>query len=169
MSSGARARLRRLERQSNPISPTYEGLSAPGRRPCGRQAMDMFSRSSQMPSIRTGSNDVFKRPETYVNAGPAEAKQALDKAIDMFRGSPLAGLEDDAFSLRVEASRLEELRLSATEERLDAMLAIGENSDVSLVAERLVAEHPLRERLWGLLMTALYRSGRQAEGTPSFL
>ena len=99
---------------------------------------------------------------------PEQAAAILTEALSMFRGNPLVGLADDAFSLRVEASRLEEMRLEAMEGRLDALLGTGDTGTVVVEAERLVAEHPLRERLWAILMTALYGSGRQAEALRAY-
>jgi DNA-binding SARP family transcriptional activator len=73
----------------------------------------------------------------------------------------LADLGDRA-ELRIEAARLEELRLGATEDRIEADLALGRHEDVVDELQALVATHPLRERLHGQLMIALYRNGRQA-------
>ena len=66
-------------------------------------------------------------------------------------------------SRSAELARLEELRLAALEDRLEADLALGRHAELVAELEALVAEHPLRERLRGHLMLALYRSGRQAE------
>src|SRR5204863_5296137 len=68
----------------------------------------------------------------------------------------------DSFAV-VEIARLNELRLSAVEERIEADLAAGRSSELVAEVEALVAAHPLRERLRGQLMLALYRCGRQAE------
>lgn len=99
---------------------------------------------------------------------PVEAIRELDRALDLFAGVPLTGVADNAFSLRVEASRLEALRLAAVEDRLEALLGVGDPDSVAAETERLFAETPLRERLWGILMLALYRSGRQAEALQAF-
>ncbi len=99
---------------------------------------------------------------------PYRAAERFAKALKSFRGAPLSGVADDAFSLRVEASRLEELRLAVIEDHLDARLAVGEASGVMVESKRLVAEHPLRERLWALLMIALYRAGQQGEALRTF-
>ena len=65
--------------------------------------------------------------------------------------------------LEAEAARLDESRLAAVEDRCDLVLQDGSPADLVDHVRRLVDEHPTRERLWGLLMTALYRSGRADE------
>ena len=74
----------------------------------------------------------------------------------------------NGYGPRVEAVRLEELRLNATEDRIDSDLALGRHADVAGELEALIAVHPLRERLHGQLMIALYRSGRQAEALEAY-
>jgi DNA-binding SARP family transcriptional activator/ABC-type transport system substrate-binding protein len=93
---------------------------------------------------------------------PAEALEALEAALGLWRGNALADLAYEEF-VRTEIDRLEELRLVATEERIDAMLALGQHDTLIPELEALTAKHPLRERLRGQLMLALYRAGRQAE------
>ena len=97
----------------------------------------------------------------------AEAAQALRDALDLWRGAVLADLADYAF-VRPEAVRLEELRLAAVEDRLEADLALGRHQALTGELERLVGEYPLRERLHGQLMLALYRSGRQADALAAY-
>ena len=94
---------------------------------------------------------------------PATAAVALRAAEALWSGRPLADLEFEPFA-RVDVERLDELRLAALEDRLDADLALGRH--VALVAEleALADEHPYRERFRAQLMLALYRGGRQAEG-----
>lgn len=99
---------------------------------------------------------------------PMESRDRFEEALGLFRGEPLVDLADSAFSLRVEASRLSELRLTASEDRLEAMIAAGRAHDAIPEARRLLSEHQLRERLWAILMHALYRSGRQAEALQAF-
>lgn len=86
----------------------------------------------------------------------------LQAALELWRGEPLADYRFDEFAQH-EIARLEELRLEAIEERLAAELAGGGAEDLVGELRALVAEHPLRERLRGQLMVALYRAGRQAE------
>jgi len=91
----------------------------------------------------------------------------FDEALAVWRGPALADFREERFA-RDAAARLEELRLGAEEGRIDAELAAGRDSQVVADLERLVAEHPLRERLRGQLMLALYRSGRQSEALELF-
>jgi len=96
---------------------------------------------------------------------PIDAKAAVgafDHALDLWRGPAFGELATEA-SLRSEAARLDDLRLAALEERIDAQLTLGELGEVIGELESLTARHPLRERFWEQLMLALYRSGRQGE------
>src|SRR5438309_1821838 len=92
----------------------------------------------------------------------------LDEASAMWRGSALTGLLDQPWSLG-EARRLEELRLAALEDRVEADLALGRHHDLVAQLEALIARHPLRERFRAQLMIALYRCGRQAEASDIYL
>ncbi len=92
----------------------------------------------------------------------ATAAQCLDRALGLWRGPALAGL-DTAPSARTEAGRLEEQRLAALESRAEALLACGRHRDLIAELETLTAAHPLRERFWYQRMLALYRAGRQAD------
>ena len=93
---------------------------------------------------------------------PERAAQLLRDALGLWRGPALADLADEPFA-RAEILRLEELRLTAIEHRLEADLALGGGAELVGELEALVREHPLREQLRAQLMLALYRSGRQAE------
>jgi len=93
---------------------------------------------------------------------PADALRSLEPALALWRGQALAEVAYEDFA-RADAERLEELRLVATEERIDAELALGRHDPLIAELEALTARHPLRERLRGQLMLALYRAGRQAE------
>jgi hypothetical protein len=85
----------------------------------------------------------------------------------MARGPPLADFTYEPFA-QPEIARLEELRLVALEQRIDADLALGRHAQVAAELETLVREHPLRERFRGQLMLALYRCGRQAEALETY-
>jgi predicted ATPase/DNA-binding SARP family transcriptional activator len=93
-----------------------------------------------------------------------EAAAALREALSLWRGDALVDFAFERFAQN-EILRLDELRLSATEDRIEAELALGRGRHLQLVAELegLVGEHPLRERLRAQLMLALYRAGRQAD------
>ena len=97
----------------------------------------------------------------------AAAAQQLDEALALWRGPALADFAYDAFA-QAEIQRLEEERLGATEDRLDAQLRLGRHADLAGELGALVAAHPLRERLRGQLMLALYRNGRQAEALEAY-
>jgi DNA-binding SARP family transcriptional activator/predicted ATPase len=92
----------------------------------------------------------------------ATAALVLAEALAMWRGPVLADLADEPWA-QVEARRLDELRLVAQQERLEADLALGRHVGVVGELERLVVEHPYQERPRAQLMLALYRCGRQAE------
>ena len=91
-----------------------------------------------------------------------ERARLLSEALALWRGPALADLEEEEFA-RLEASRLDELRVEAQQERIDAELQLGRHTALVGELEQLVDAHPLRERLRGQLMLALYRCGRQAE------
>jgi DNA-binding SARP family transcriptional activator len=94
--------------------------------------------------------------------GATERAAKLREALGLWRGPALADLAFESFALG-ESARLEELRLAALEERIEAELESGRHGDLVGELEALVREHPLREQLRRSLMLALYRSGRQAE------
>jgi DNA-binding SARP family transcriptional activator len=98
---------------------------------------------------------------------PSAAAGLLHEALALWRGPPLADVADFPFA-DGPLARLDELRQHALEERLDADLAVGRHAALIGELEVLVREHPLRERLWALLMTALYRNDRQAEALDTY-
>ncbi len=91
-----------------------------------------------------------------------EAAERLREALALWRGRPFEDVAYATFA-RVEIERLDERRLLALEERIEADLALGRHAELVAELEALVHQHPLRERLRAQLMLALYRSGRQAE------
>jgi len=95
------------------------------------------------------------------------AAELLASALKLWRGPPLEEFGYDAFAQR-EIARLEEARLAASEDRIDAELATGRGSELVPELEMLVAQHPLRERLTAGLMVALYRAGRQSAALDAY-
>ncbi len=95
------------------------------------------------------------------------ATAALGEALDLWRGEALADCRSGGWAA-AQALRLDELRLSTVEDRIDADLMLGQHGVLAAELESLVARHPMRERLWAALMVALYRSGRQAEAVRAY-
>jgi predicted ATPase/DNA-binding SARP family transcriptional activator len=96
-----------------------------------------------------------------------EAGRLLRQALALWRGRPLAEFADTAFGPGMIA-RLEDARLTATEDRIEAELMLGGHGELAGELEALVREHPLRERLWVQLILALYRSGRQGDALGAY-
>jgi DNA-binding SARP family transcriptional activator len=120
---------------------------------------------------RVGTDELdAARFEALLAEGRAEAAAGdhgraattLREALGLWRGPALADLADAPFA-RTEAARLEESRLAATEERIEADLACDRHGELIPELDALTRAHPLRERLWAQRMVALYRAGRQAE------
>ncbi|MCI0584962.1 MAG: AAA family ATPase [Chloroflexi bacterium] len=105
--------------------------------------------------------------QTLASGELVAAAAAFGEGLSLWRGEPLADLQYEPFA-QAEIARLVELRLVATEGRIDADLALGRTDRLVAELEVLVAQHPLRERLRGQLMLALYRSGRQAEALAAY-
>lgn len=125
-------------------------------------------------AVEPGAVDVFRfealvaEGRMSTSAGDLEAAcDAFRRAIGLWRGPPLTELAEDGGG-RAAAARLLELKMTATEDLGDASLALGEGPTLVPELEKLVGDHPLRERLWGQLMVALYRAGRQAEALRAF-
>ncbi len=97
----------------------------------------------------------------------SSAAEGLRHALGMWRGAALADFTYAPFA-QAEIARLEELRLAALEERIEADLGLGREAALTAELEGLVGTHPLRERLRGQLMVCLYRTGRQAEALESY-
>src|SRR5262245_61313773 len=87
----------------------------------------------------------------------SEASELLTEALGIWRGPVLADLVYEPFA-QAEIARLEELRLLASEERIEADIELGRHAEVVGEIRSLLEEHPFRERLWAALMLALYRS-----------
>jgi len=113
----------------------------------GPESMSVFVVASML-SKRPTPNVVV----TTLFGGVARAARLLRRALELWRGSALADI-----------AHLDDLRIAALEQRIDADLESGRHDGLVAELEPLVREHPLRERLRAQLMLALYRSGRQAE------
>jgi DNA-binding SARP family transcriptional activator len=99
-------------------------------------------------------------------ADPEVAAETLRRALVLWRGPVLADLADEPIG--ASAGHLDELRVAALEERVDADLALGRHTDLVAELEALVEENPFRERLRGQLILALYRSGRQGDALGAY-
>jgi DNA-binding SARP family transcriptional activator len=111
---------------------------------------------------------LFEDGRRALAAGDAErAATTIREALEVWRGPPLCDLALEPF-LQPEIARLEDRKLAATTERIEAELALGAHGELVPELERLVAEHPYQERLRGQLMLALYRSGRQTEALQAY-
>jgi predicted ATPase/DNA-binding SARP family transcriptional activator len=98
---------------------------------------------------------------------PTGAARLLDEALELWRGPALVDFAFEAFA-QAEATRLNELRVSALEDKLEAELALGRHGELIGDLETAARDNPLRERLWAQWMLALYRSGRQAEALRTY-
>jgi len=101
------------------------------------------------------------------DGAPQRTLELAAEGLALWRGPPLGDLGSEEFA-RAGAARLEELRLSTIQERIEAALELGRHVELVPELEALVAEHPYRERLRELSMLALYRSGRQADALEQF-
>jgi DNA-binding SARP family transcriptional activator len=100
-------------------------------------------------------------------AEPAQRVDLIRQALELWKGPALSDFPYESFAQN-EAARLEELRLTAVEERIEAELELGGATGLVGELEAFVRENPLRERSRGQLMLALYRSGRQAEALQAY-
>ncbi len=123
--------------------------------------------------IEPGDTDVARFESRIADArrlreaDPDAALREYDAALAMWRGPFLSDLVDLPF-VAAEAARLGELRLFAIEQRADVALSIGRHAELVAELEELVRLHPTREVMWGHLMTALYRSDRQADALHAY-
>ncbi|MFL5780460.1 MAG: ATP-binding protein [Thermoleophilaceae bacterium] len=122
-------------------------------------------------TVRDGQLDLSRFERLLAEAGAepdrARARELLGEALGLWRGQPLADVAYEPFA-QSEIGRLEELRIAATEDRIDADLALGRDSALVGELESLIAAHPHRERPRAQLMRALYRAGRQAEALEAY-
>jgi predicted ATPase len=105
---------------------------------------------------------LWRRARADLESSPSHAAADLRRALGLWRGPALADFAYEAFA-QGEIRRLEDLRLAALEDAMEAELALGREAEILPRLEALCDEHPLRERLQGQLMVAFFRLGRQAE------
>ncbi|WP_051174326.1 AfsR/SARP family transcriptional regulator [Amycolatopsis orientalis] len=98
---------------------------------------------------------------------PAVAVERLTAALGLWRGDAYGEFVDTP-ALRAEAERLEQIRVSLLADRIEAGLAVGDGERMVAELNALTGRHPGHERLWGLLMTALYQAGRQADALTAY-
>jgi DNA-binding SARP family transcriptional activator len=121
-------------------------------------------------NVRPGELDLDRflaLAEAAPRAEPREKAARLREALALWRGPPLADFSFESFA-QPQIAHLEELRLATLEERIQADLDDGRHSELVGELEGLVEQHPVRERLRGQYMLALYRSGRQAEALEAY-
>ena len=120
--------------------------------------------------LAPGELDVDRFSDLVEEAARAEHREAAEKlreALGLWRGPALGDFAYESFA-QAAILRLEELRLTALEQRIEVDLALGRHAELVGELEELVTQQPLRERLRGQLMLALYRSGRQAEALETY-
>jgi class 3 adenylate cyclase len=112
---------------------------------------------------------VFERllGEARRSSDAAAARDAVGEALALWRGPALAEFTYEPFA-QAEIARLEELKVQAVEQRIEADLELGRDLELVAELESLIAANPLRERLRGQLMIALYRAGRQADALAAY-
>jgi DNA-binding SARP family transcriptional activator len=122
--------------------------------------------ADEVDVARFGAHADAARAAVRDRAWEAAAARA-GAALALWRGEPLADVGSEVLALR-EVPRLAEMRLQALETRIDADLHLGRHAEAITELRQLAAAHPLRERLHGLLMLALYRDGRQGEALAAY-
>ena len=156
--------------QRNTLQATVSRL----RRALGDAAVVTGSPSGYTLEIEASAVDALEAPRLAASASellaagdPTSALEVASGALTMFRGEILADAGDGDWVVphRVQ---LEETRLRLKEHQLVARMDLGAAGEVVGELEALVALHPLRERLWALLITALYRDGRQADALAAY-
>jgi DNA-binding SARP family transcriptional activator len=143
------------------------------RYPVGESGRLAWTNAGYVLTVPTGGLDLdaFEREveaarKARVTGDPASAAEMLRSALGLWRGPLCDGLASPF--LDAQRDRLEERRIGIIEERIELDLAVGDRDDVIAELRQLVSEHPFRERIHGLLMLALYRSGRRADALAAF-
>jgi predicted ATPase/DNA-binding SARP family transcriptional activator len=142
------------------------------RRTLGRELLETHAGGYAL-KVQPDAIDAFRferlveQGRTELRTDAASAAETLRAALGLWRGPALADVAYEQFA-QSEIGRLDELRLTALEERLEADLRLGRHTQLVPELEAAVAEHPLRERLRAQLMLALFRSGRQADALEAY-
>jgi DNA-binding SARP family transcriptional activator len=110
---------------------------------------------------------VAEAAEAFSAGNPRQAADLLRQALGVWRGDPLSDLTYESFA-QASIERLQEIRLAAIEQRIDADLALGRHNELVAELQQLVHGYPVREQLHAQLMLALYRSGRQTEALAAY-
>ncbi|MGI5160033.1 BTAD domain-containing putative transcriptional regulator [Microbispora sp. CA-102843] len=141
----------------------------PGRRPRTPPAVLLTREPGYLLSVAPGQVDLARFVSWVEDGRRALARREyaavlglIDRALESWRGEPLAEFAAYEFA-QPAIARLAELRAVAVEDRFEARLAMGDGPSCVADLERLVEAYPYRERLWSLLVLALYRSGRQTD------
>jgi DNA-binding SARP family transcriptional activator len=153
-----RVRISQLRRSLGPIGDLLV-TQAPG--------YVMRPETADQLDLRRFERLVEEGGEALARADPRSAAETLRQALALWRGPPLGDVGGAPFA-PIASARLEELKIVAIELRVEAELRLGQHAHLVAELRALVEEHPLRERLWGLLMTALYRDGRQADALATY-
>jgi WD40 repeat protein/DNA-binding SARP family transcriptional activator len=125
-------------------------------------------RSGYVLRVAESDQSEFERLVREAQAqDPAGAAMTLRTALGLWRGRPYAEVEYEPWA-QAEIRRLEDLRVATLEDRIDADLQLGRHAVLVSELEALVDEQPLRERVRGSLILALYRSGRQADALAAY-
>ena len=150
-----------------------QGLASKLRRSLGSSEILTMRGGGYALELAPEAVDVHRLEQLVADAralAPSDPGRALERyleAEELWRGDALAEFAYEAFATST-ITRLDELRIAAIEERIDLALQLGQHLTAVGELEALVAAHPLRERTLGLLMTALYRSGRQADALRAY-
>ena len=143
---------------------TVLGADAPITSSTGGYALDVEGDQVDAPRFERLAREGH---EALERGATRRAATRLRSALELWRGHPFAGVSDEG-ALRAEAERLEDLRGSAFEDRIEADLALGQDAELVDELEGLVRDYPYRERLWRHLMLALYRAERQTDALAAY-
>ena len=159
-------------RSSRPLRGTRSTITSPACAP--RSARSRSLGSPDGYALKDARVDAVRFEELLAETRAAlrdgdvsAAADAVASALALWRGPALQGLTGTAW-FGAEARRLETLRVDALEEHFEVGLALGEHRELAPALRSALADNPFRERLWGQLMLALYRSGRQADALETF-